>query len=154
MLLGRCKLTPLRPGFKIQPLQRLYSTQAQSIKTLEPREAYWLVRRGSEAILVDARPKREHEAYHIYGSFNITPTTPPADYADIPMDRPVFIYGSGEKGDTAAAKVYQLLSDLKHPSVAIIKGSPDIIRNSGFMYSMNVEEWNKILEEKKPPAPK
>lgn len=61
---------------------------------MTPKEFYWLCRSGEQPIIIDCRLAVEFKLYHIIGALNFPHDTfKVEDIADIPLRRPVYIYG-------------------------------------------------------------
>jgi len=126
-----------------------YAGTKEAIPKVTPKDLHWVCRHGECPIIIDARPKQEHESFHIMGSINIPlDTFVPEDIADIPRDRPVYVH-SGKDSESLAVKLAQKLSALPHPRVSIVIGGPDVIRGGGFLYYQDTAKYDKVLLEKK-----
>jgi len=131
-----------------------YSLDKAPVPRITPKDLHWLCRGGEKPIIIDARPKAEHDLFHIMGTVNIPlETFKDEDISDIPRDRPVFVCGATESEDLAVGLAEKLRA-LPHPRVSVVLGGPDVIRAGGFLYYKDVVKYDKLIEEKKLAAAK
>jgi len=118
------------------------------IKRCTATEVHWKCRQEHPLIL-DARPKIEHNLYKIIGSINIPPDAKLEDYSDIPRDRGVYIF-SDDADEVPALELAKKIVNLPHPDVQVVYGGPDEMRRNGlFFYTKDVDGWEKLEAEKK-----
>jgi hypothetical protein len=72
------------------------------------------------------------------------------DIDDIPRERPVYIHGSSDAdGEAAAISLAAKIAALpRAPKVLIVRGGPNEIRQSGFIYINDVEGEMRLAKVK------
>lgn len=89
--------------------------------------------------------------FRIVGAISLpADTVTDDDISDIPRDRPVYVHASADaEGDAAALKLAsRLLALPSPPKVHIVRGGPNEIRQSGFIYINDVEGEQRLLKIK------
>jgi hypothetical protein len=89
--------------------------------------------------------------FRIVGAISIpADSVQPNDIDDIPRDRPVYVHGSSDADGEAAAisLASKILALPKAPKVHIVRGGPNEIRLSGFIYINDVAGEQRLLKAK------
>jgi len=124
---------------------------SSSIPRVTPYELHWACRSGEPPIILDARPAREHDVFRIMGAISIPAESATLeDIDDIPRERPVYVHGSSDAdGEAAALSLASKIAALpRAPKVHIVRGGPNEIRQSGFIYINDVEGEQRLAKIK------
>jgi len=115
--------------------------QAPDLQAILGKDLHWECRTSAEpVVIIDIRPAEEYKSFHVIGTISLPFTeAEKEDFSTIPKERSVFVFG-GDKGqyEAEAISVVRKIAAV-HPCVKFVRGGPDEIRQSGFLYSKEVD---------------